>query len=109
MTATYFEAGKHSLEEMIASIKEGFLISVGYSGMEDPKNWGIQLAALIGREIKDGKLTGKVVSPIMMTGYVPDLLGSISCSVTFELLGNVVKVIKNVSKSPMVDPFESCW
>ncbi|NLB11040.1 TldD/PmbA family protein [bacterium] len=89
MTATYFEAGKHSLEEMIASIKEGFLISVGYSGMEDPKNWGIQLAALIGREIKDGKLTGKVVSPIMMTGYVPDLLGSISMlSDSVELFGS---------------------
>ena len=31
-----------------------------------------------GREIKDGKLTGKIVSPVMMTGYVPDVLQSIS-------------------------------
>ena len=31
-----------------------------------------------GYEIIDGKLTGKVVSPLVMTGYVPDLLGSVS-------------------------------
>ena len=33
-------------------------------------------------EIKDGKLTGKVVAPIIMTGYVPDLLGSITMAGT---------------------------
>ena len=30
------------------------------------------------KEIKDGKLTGKIFSPIVLTGYVPDLLKSIS-------------------------------
>lgn len=35
-----------------------------------------------------GKLTGKVVSPIVMTGYVPELLGSISMlSRDHELFG----------------------
>lgn len=33
---------------------------------------------LIGKEIKNGRLTGKIVSPVVMTGYVPDLLKSIS-------------------------------
>ena len=46
--------------------------------MEDPKNWGIQCMVAIAREIKDGKLTGKIYSPIVLTGYVPDLLKSIS-------------------------------
>ena len=46
--------------------------------MEDPKHWGIQCIVERGYEIKDGRLTGKVVSPIIMTGYVPDLLGSVS-------------------------------
>ena len=46
--------------------------------MEDPKNWGIQCMVNIAREIKDGKLTGSVYSPIVLTGYVPDLLKSIS-------------------------------
>ena len=31
-----------------------------------------------GYEILNGKLTGRVVAPIIMTGYVPDLLGSVS-------------------------------
>ena len=78
MTNTYFESGSSSVEEMIASIEYGFLLDVPTSGMEDPKNWGIQCMVNIAREIKDGKLTGKVFSPIVLTGYVPDLLKSIT-------------------------------
>lgn len=78
MTNTFFEEGKDSLEEMMASIKHGYLLEGFSSGMEDPKNWGIQCVASKGREIKDGKLTGKIVSPVYLTGYVPDLLESIS-------------------------------
>lgn len=78
MTNTYFEAGESKLEDMIASIDYGILLENGSSGMEDPKNWGIQCMVNIGREIKDGKLTGKIFSPICLSGYVPDLLKSIS-------------------------------
>ncbi len=78
MTNTYFAKGESTLEEMIASIKYGFLLDGGMSGMEDPKNWGIQCMLSIAREIKDGKFTGKIFSPIILTGYVPDLLKSIS-------------------------------
>jgi TldD protein len=63
---------------MIASIKKGYLLEGMQSGMEDPKHWGIQCIIDRGYEIVDGKLTGKVVSPLVMTGYVPDLLGSVS-------------------------------
>ena len=42
MTNTYFEGGSSTLEEMIASVKYGFLLENPSSGMEDPKNWGIQ-------------------------------------------------------------------
>ena len=88
MTNTYFEAGKDKLEDMIASIQYGFLLENASSGMEDPKNWGIQCMVNIAREIKEGKLTGKIYSPIVMTGYVPDLLKSISMiSDTMELSG----------------------
>ena len=73
-----FEGAKDSVEDMIASIKYGFLLEEPSSGMEDPKNWGIQCMVSIAREIKDGKLTGKIFSPIVLTGYVPDLLKSIS-------------------------------
>ncbi|WP_026508892.1 TldD/PmbA family protein [Butyrivibrio sp. MC2013] len=81
MTNTIFDSGEYSKEEMISSVKYGYLLEGARSGMEDPKHWGIQCIVQRGREIKDGKLTGKVVSPIIMTGYVPDLLGNISmCS-----------------------------
>ena len=78
MTNTMFDSGTDSLEDMIASIDHGYLLEGMESGMEDPKHWGIQCIIKMGREIKDGKLTGKVVAPIIMTGYVPDLLGGIS-------------------------------
>ena len=78
MTNTIFEAGTSTVDEMIGSIKDGFLLCEANSGMEDPKNWGIQMMVSIAREIKDGKLTGKLYSPVVLTGYVPDLLQSIS-------------------------------
>ena len=78
MTNTYFEAGNATPEEMIASVKYGFLLECPSSGMEDPKNWGIQCMVSVAREITDGKLTGKIFSPIVLTGYVPDLLKSVS-------------------------------
>ncbi|MBE5961102.1 MAG: TldD/PmbA family protein [Lachnospiraceae bacterium] len=88
MTNTYFEGGKDSVEDMISSISYGFLLDNPSSGMEDPKNWGIQCMVNVAREIKDGKLTGRIFSPIVLTGYVPDLLKSITMmSDTVELGG----------------------
>lgn len=78
MTNTYFEPGTSNLDEMIASVENGILLENASSGMEDPKNWGIQCMVNVGREIKNGKLTGKIFSPICLSGYVPDLLKSIS-------------------------------
>lgn len=78
MTNTFFEEGKDSYEDMVASISYGFQLEEATSGMEDPKNWGIQCMVNIAREIKDGKFTGRIFSPIVLTGYVPDLLCSIS-------------------------------
>ena len=82
MTNTMFDSGTSTKEEMIASIKKGYLLSGMFSGMEDPKHWGIQCIIARGYEIIDGKLTGKVVSPVVLTGYVPDLLGSVSMAST---------------------------
>ncbi|MQN00709.1 MAG: TldD/PmbA family protein [Lachnospiraceae bacterium] len=78
MTNTMFDSGTSKVDDMIKSVDYGFLLEGMESGMEDPKHWGIQCIVKLGREIKDGKLTGKVVSPVIMTGYVPDLLGHIS-------------------------------
>lgn len=78
MTNTFFTAGNDTVEDMISSIKKGYLLECPSSGMEDPKNWGIQCMISYGKEIIDGKLTGNIVSPVVLTGYVPDLLKSIS-------------------------------
>lgn len=78
MTNTFFENGKDKIGDMISSIKYGYFLNCPTSGMEDPKNWGIQCMVNYGLEIKNGKFTGNIVSPVVMTGYVPDLLKSIS-------------------------------
>lgn len=89
MTNTYFVPGKDKVEDMIKSIKYGMLLDESSSGMEDPKNWGIQLMVNFAREIKDGKLTGRIFCPVVMTGYVPDVLKSISMvSDSMELGGS---------------------
>ena len=89
MTNTIFDSGSYTKEEMIASVKYGYLLEGMQSGMEDPKHWGIQCIIQKGREIKDGKLTGRVVAPVIMTGYVPDLLGGITmCSSDREVFGS---------------------
>ena len=88
MTNTYFQGGDSTPEEMIASIGYGFLLECPSSGMEDPKNWGIQCMVTTAKEIRDGRLTGKIYSPIVLTGYVPDLLKSVTMmSAAPELCG----------------------
>lgn len=89
MTNTFFAPGKSKLADMIKSIKHGYLIAQTDNGMEDPKNWGIQCTARYGKEIVDGEFTGKIVSPVVMSGYVIDLLNSISAvSKDFEIIGS---------------------
>lgn len=89
MTNTYFAPGTSNLADMIASVKHGWQLSQLNSGMEDPRNWGIQLICMVGREIQDGAFTGRVASPIVCSGYVPDVLSSVSMvSGDFELGGS---------------------
>lgn len=89
MTNTYFAPGDSKLEDMIASVKRGWALSKLNAGMEDPRNWGIQLLCMLGREIVDGKFTGRVASPVVCSGYVPDVLSAISMvSGDFELAGS---------------------
>jgi TldD protein len=78
MTNTYFMPGEDNLEAMIASISDGYFVDRATNGMEDPKSWGIQLEALVARRIYKGKLTDEYYSPVIVTGYVPEILQSIS-------------------------------
>jgi TldD protein len=88
MTNTFFCPGSDKLEDMIASIKHGYMLFETNNGMEDPKNWQIQCTAEYGIEIVDGKLTDNYVSPVVMSGSVPELLKSISMvSDDFKIIG----------------------
>ena len=89
MTNTFFCPGNDKLEDMIASIKHGYMLFETNNGMEDPKNWQIQCTAEYGIEIVDGKLTDNYVSPVVMSGSVPELLKSISMvSDDFKIIGS---------------------
>ncbi len=78
MTNTFFDAGKNTKEDLIASVEDGVYLRHATNGMEDPQAWGIQVEGLWAEKIRKGKLTGEVFSPVIMTGFVPDLLKSIS-------------------------------
>ena len=89
MTNTYFAPGTSRLEDMVAAVRRGWLLEKMASGMEDPKNWGIQLVVSLAREIRDGKLTGRVAGPVVCSGYVPDVLSAIDMvSSDFALSGS---------------------
>ena len=88
MTNTFIAPGTDTLEDMIKSVKHGYLIEDAESGMEDPKDWGIQCMFTAAREIVNGQVTDNWVAPVVMTGYVPDLLKAITMiSEDFELSG----------------------
>ncbi len=111
MANTFFAAGPDRLEDMIASIRQGYLLEEFSSGMEDPRNWGLQGIVLYGREIVDGRLTGKLVSPVIMTGYVPDVLGSVSAAtaeVRLEGAGMCGKGHKEFVKNSLGGPYLKC-
>lgn len=78
MTNTFFESGASTKEQVIGSVEDGLYLRHATNGMEDPQAWGIQVEGLWAERIKAGKLTGEVFSPVIMTGFVPDLLKSIS-------------------------------
>ena len=89
MTNTFFEAGSDNLRDMIKSIDYGYMLFQMDNGMEDPKNWNIQCTCAYAKEIKDGKFTGKIVAPVVMSGNVIDLLKSITMvSKEFEIHGS---------------------
>jgi TldD protein len=78
MSNTYFEAGDTSLEDMLAQVDQGVYLDKWSSGMEDPLGWGIQVSCHYGHEIRNGRITDKVFAPVGISGYVPEVLGSIT-------------------------------
>ena len=78
MSNTFFARGHTPVQRMFESVERGIYLQHTSSGMEDPKGWGMQVTCHYGEEIVDGKLTGRRFAPIGVTGYVPDILQSVS-------------------------------
>ena len=88
MSNTFFMPGTSTQQELLESLEDGVVLRNTLNGMEDPKGWGIQIWALYALEYKHGKPTGRVFSPVAITGYVPDVLADVSMvSGDFDLTG----------------------
>jgi TldD protein len=86
MSNTFFGPGTSTVDEMIAQVDHGIFLDKWSSGMEDPQGWGIQVTCRYGHEIKGGRITERVFAPIGITGYVPDVLQSITAASDTVLL-----------------------
>jgi TldD protein len=107
MTNTFFRPGKSKPAEIIASVEDGYYLRYPSNGMEDPQGWGIQCEGLWAERIKKGKLTGEVCSPVILTGFVPDILQSISMvgdDLEISGLGYCGKGHKEIVKNTMGGP-----
>ena len=78
MSNTFFARGTTPVAELFAAVDHGVYLNKTDSGMEDPKGWGMQVTSQYGEEIRHGKLTGRLFAPVGITGYVPDILQSVS-------------------------------
>ena len=77
MSNTYFGPGSSALEDLIAQAGDGVFLQKWSSGMEDPQGWGIQVTCHIAQEIRGGRLTDKYFTPVVISGYVPDVLRTV--------------------------------
>ncbi len=107
MTNTFFRPGSSPPQDILASVEDGYYLRYPSNGMEDPQGWGIQCEGLWAERIRDGRRTGEVCSPVIMTGFVPDILGSISMvgdDLEISGLGYCGKGHKEIVKNTMGGP-----
>ncbi len=78
MSNTFIASGTSTKEEVFASLTDGLYLEGFRNGIEDPQGWGIQFTARQAREVKGGKFTGRIFAPVTVTGYVPEILSSIT-------------------------------
>jgi TldD protein len=77
MSNTFFGPGTTRLEDMFSQVERGVYLHRWVNGMEDPQGWGIQVTCHYGQEILHGRLTERVYSPVSISGYVPQVLGTV--------------------------------
>ena len=77
MSNTFFTPGSSS-RSCWRYLDDGVLLRNTLNGMEDRRLGGIQIWALFAVEYKGGKPTGRIFSPVAITGYVLDVLADVS-------------------------------
>jgi len=78
MSNTFIGRGSSDPAEVKASLNDGLYLEGFRNGIEDPQGWGIQFTCSRAREYKGGKPTGRLFTPITVTGYVPEILGAVT-------------------------------
>ena len=78
MSNTFIARGTSEVGEVMESLKDGMYLEGFRNGIEDPQGWGIQFTASTAREYRNGKPTGRLFSPVTVTGYVPEILSNIT-------------------------------
>ncbi len=78
MSNTFFARGTSEPAELLADLEDGMVLEGFRNGIEDPQGWGIQFTANVAREYRKGKPTGRIFSPVTVTGYVPEILSNIT-------------------------------
>lgn len=76
MTNINLQSGNFTLDELISDIEYGFLLENNKSWSIDDKRINFQFACEIAREIKDGKLSGKLYKNPTYTGRTTEFWGS---------------------------------
>jgi len=76
MTNINLMPGDFSLDGLLSGIEYGFLIEDNKSWSIDDKRINFQFACEIAREVKDGKLTGKIFKNPIYTGKTTEFWGS---------------------------------
>ena len=80
MSNTFFASGATPVADLFAQVEQGIYLEKWSSGVEDPQGWGIQVTCHFGHEIKHGQVTSRMFAPIGISGYVLDVLQSISAA-----------------------------
>ena len=91
MTNINLEPGSYDFDKMLSEIEYGFLLEENKSWSIDDKRINFQFACEVAREIKDGKLTGKIYKNPIYTGKTTEFWGSCDavCSKNFRQMVGV--------------------
>jgi TldD protein len=76
MTNINLQPGGYTFEKMLDGVEYGFLLEENKSWSIDDKRINFQFACEVAREIKNGKLTGKIFKNPIYTGKTTEFWGS---------------------------------